>query len=583
MRAELAIATRGTGATPFARERSARRRIDRFELAVLGVFAAVSVWVLALDLWQVVAHGRVWTGTDGFFVIDQLQYLAWIRDASHHVLASNLFVLRPTPSDYFQPAIAISGALSALGVAPWLALLLWKPVAVAGAFFGVRAYARRSLTRRPERRAALALGLFFGSFTVVYGSFGVIGDLFPGFLSWGYPFGLMALAAMAFALLAYDRARSAGTLSFTPALLGALASSLHPWQGEVLILVVLGAELLSWRDWARTRSRLMLPGVTVLATGVPLLYYAILGRFDLSWGLAREAAMHSFPLWSIALALAPLALPAAFAYRHRPLSFLGTLTRAWPIAALVVYAVSASGVSATPLHAFEGITVPLAVLAVEGVGRIDWRLAPGRRQARGSAPGWRRAPIGWAACLRPSRRLVGWLLVAAATIPASAYELGTARDFMAPTPGNANFITGDEGRALAYLSHDHDAGGVLTRFYLGALVPAQTGRRTFVGNCAWSEPRCTPRAKRAQRLFDGSLTPRAARRFVSRSGARFVLADCESGADLTGPLAPLTVSVHRFGCATVYELAATGPSAAPLTESPVHAAVRAPRGQQRRA
>ena len=44
--------------------------------------------------------------------------------------------------------------------------------------------------------AGALLALFFGSFTIVYGSFGVIGDLFPGFLSWGYTFGLIALAAM---------------------------------------------------------------------------------------------------------------------------------------------------------------------------------------------------------------------------------------------------------------------------------------------------------------------------------------------------------------------------------------------------
>ena len=127
------------------------------------------------------------------------------------MLASNLFVLRPTAADYFQPAVVISGALTALGVAPWLALLLWKPVAVIAAFYGVREYAHRSLEGTWPRRAALALGLFFGSFTVIYGSSGVLGDLFPPFLSWGYTFGLLALAAMLFALFSYERARARAT------------------------------------------------------------------------------------------------------------------------------------------------------------------------------------------------------------------------------------------------------------------------------------------------------------------------------------------------------------------------------------
>src|SRR5258706_7785211 len=92
-----------------------RRGLDWFELSVLAAFGLVSVWVLAVDLFQVVAHGRVWTGTDGVYLVDQMQYLAWIQSASHHVLSANLFVLRGTPADYLQPAVAISGALTALG------------------------------------------------------------------------------------------------------------------------------------------------------------------------------------------------------------------------------------------------------------------------------------------------------------------------------------------------------------------------------------------------------------------------------------------------------------------------------------
>ncbi len=254
-----------------------RRRLDRFELAVLAAFACLSMWVLALDLWQVIAHGRVWTGTDGFFIVDQMQYLAWVSSASHGLI-SNMFVLHSTPADYFQPAIAISGLITALGVAPWLSLLLWKPVAVAGTFFAFRAYAHRSLFARSERRAVLVLALFYGSFSIVYGSFSVVGDLFPRFLTWGYPFGLIALAAMVLALLIYERARSAERVAWTPALLGSLASSMHPWQGELLILIVVGAELYGWRERPWTWRRLALGALTVLGTAVPLLYYVILGR-----------------------------------------------------------------------------------------------------------------------------------------------------------------------------------------------------------------------------------------------------------------------------------------------------------------
>src|SRR5437763_4492560 len=202
------------------------------------MFSAVSSWVMTLDLYQVIAHERVWTGTDGLFIADQMQYLAWIRDASHHLLASDLFVINQTPHDYLQPAVGIYGGLTALGVAPWLTLLLWKPVAVVAFFFVAREYVSRVVAGLWARRAALVLALFFGSFTVVYGSFSVLGDLVPGFLSWGYVFGLIALAAMVGALLSYDRARAAGRLAWMPGLLGALAGLLHPWNAELLILVV---------------------------------------------------------------------------------------------------------------------------------------------------------------------------------------------------------------------------------------------------------------------------------------------------------------------------------------------------------
>src|SRR5437868_6610166 len=184
MRLEIELIDGGGGGPapelPPVRIESSRRQLDRFELSVLIAFAAMSVFVLAVDLGRVVFDGAVWTGTDGVYIVDQMQYLAWIKDASHHFLASNLFVLRDTPADYFQPAVVISGGLTALGVAPWLSLLLWKPVAVAAFFFAVRAYARRSLAGVWPRRAVLVLALFFGSFTIVYGDVSVLGDLFPG-------------------------------------------------------------------------------------------------------------------------------------------------------------------------------------------------------------------------------------------------------------------------------------------------------------------------------------------------------------------------------------------------------------------
>ncbi len=509
------------------------RGLDRFDSSVLCLFAVVSLFVLGTDLWQVIVHGRVWTGTDGVYIVDQMQYLAWIKDASKHVLASNLFVLRDTPADYFNPAVVVSGGLTALGMAPWLSLLLWKPVAVVAFFFAVRGFARRLLTGLWPRRAALVLALFFGSFTNVYGSFSVLGDLFPGFLTWGYVFGVMALAAMVWSLVAHHDSRLNNRRLWLAGLLGGLASLLHPWNGELLIGVVVAAEFVMIVSGLYKRVDLKLTIATLGGTGIPLLYYAILGKSDISWKLAQVASKHSFSFWTITIALVPLLVPAAVAYTRRPTTFLAAATRTWPVAAFAIFVLSGTSLGATPLHSFQGITIPLAVLAVEGL-----------------------TIIGWERIQRPV--LAGAVLVALFTIPATYEELHIAQGLAAPTPENANFIRSDERAALNYLARDKDPGSVLTRSYLGAVVPGKTGRHTYIGDCLWSEPQCMSLTYNAQWLFagapSGDPTPETARSFVLSSGVRFLLADCETTTDIPKLLGPVIRSTHSFGCAAVYEV-----------------------------
>ena len=508
--------------------------LDRFELTVLFAFAAISVWVLALDLSQIVEHGRVWTGTDGEFLTDQMQYLGWIQSASRQVLVSDLFVVHSTPADYFQPLIAISGGLTALGVAAWLSLLLWKPVAVIAAFCAVRAYARRSLTGRPAQHAGLLIALFGGGLPA-------IGDLWPAFSSWGYPFALISIATMAGALLSYERAHAAGCGSVLAPALGALTSWLHPWQGEALALIVVGAELVMWSSTGRdpiTRKRIALLATTVTATVLPLLYYVALAHLDRQWRIARVESKHAFALTTIIIALAPFLVAAAFAYRRRPRSFMAAATRVWPLAAIIVFLVSESGLSATPLHAFNGITVPLGVLSVEGVHAVGWRRIPGRF-------------------------VLGPVLVAAATIPTTIDEMRAAADYVRPTPANANFIAPDERTALAFLARDPQPGGVLTRGYLGLITPAETGRHTYLGACQWSEPGCHEREMLVHRVFETiGISPRAVRAGVLGTDTRFVLnSTCKlPGKDLDKTLAVITKSVHHFGCATVYAIRLSGRS-----------------------
>ena len=146
------------------------------------------------------------------------------------------------------------------------------------------------------------------------------------------------------------------------------------------------------------------------------------------------------------------------------------------------------------------------------------------------------------------------MLVALFTIPTTYEELKIAQELAAPTTDNANFIKSDERDAIDYLAHLKEPGSVMTRSYLGAAVPGRTGRRTYVGDCLWSEPNCLGLTYNAQWLFQGQATPAAAQSFVLSSGVRFVLADCQTTADLRKLLGPIIRSAHGFGCAAVYEV-----------------------------
>ena len=98
---------------------------------------------------------------------------------------------------------------------------------------------------------------------------------------------------------------------------------------------------------------------------------------------AGTQATWSWPWWAIALTLAAArACPAALAYRLPADGWQELAVRVWPFAALAVYL---APVGTFPYHAFQGLAIPLAMLAVQGVA-----VASGRARGRRSwSPAWR--------------------------------------------------------------------------------------------------------------------------------------------------------------------------------------------------
>ena len=536
-----------TVSTPVRRRSTVQRVADRLgldpvELGCLLVFAGVSLAVLV----PLLTRGRPLSGSDGLFPADQLQYFAWIRDASEHGLIGNRFDLAPGDRAFFHPGFLLTGvvhAVTGIGI-PWVYLGLWKPVAVGLLFLGALRYVRRLLPAGGQRHAGLILALFAVMPTVAvvaWSGWGgnarqytvdfISGEMWTGQYLWGYLFTGIAVGLMPLVLLAVERWRSGsgGRWTLPMAALGTFfVMFLQPWQGATLCAVALGVE--AWR-WVRGRERPAF-GVLWLAAAalVPTVYYFLLSRYDEAWKLAGESNAAgaqpewSWPWWAIVLTLLPLAAPAALAYRLPAPTWQDVAVRIWPLAALAVYLAPAG---TFPYHSFQGLALPLAVLAVQGVVSL---------RARGLV-------------LRPA-----WVvaLLFVMTVPGFAHKLEVAADNV-HAGADPYFIFPDEHRALDALEDDPRPGGVLAPLYSGFLVPYTTGRETYVGALSWS-PDFRDRRTKADALFEGRLVGERALDFVRSTRARFLYADCRKLADLSGVLRPELERVDRYGCATVYVL-----------------------------
>ena len=317
-----------------------------------------------------------------------------------------------------------------------------------------------------------------------------------------------------------------------------LAAWLHPWQGTMLFGILVLAAL--WHAFAgeataRELTRALWP--TLAAALLPALYYFVLSRADASWSLSAEIyriGLDVVPPWRLLLALGPLALPAVLGYRGRVEGIQDRVLRLWAPVGFALYLLPPTPVR---FHAFNGLTIPLAILAVRGLSPYVARAAGG---ARGT----------------PARRgVVAAAAVAACAlvvVPGAFDRMRSARGAVRLNQQPFHLERGEED-ALRSLERAPGGGGVLASAEFGALIPHATGRETWVGTPSWS-PDFGERSAAVADLFAGRLSAAQARRVVRSSGARFVLQDCRGRADLAGALRPLLVATRRHGCAELYEL-----------------------------
>ena len=516
-------------------------RVTRGELALMaalvawGLFPVVLLLVHAADTHTRLTGADGLIGADGELGGDQLQCLAWIRDASAHGLAADLFRLSDIRSVYLEPLFTISGGLYRLGVPLSVAYLVFKPVAIVVLGAGAIAWARRMFGDQAGARAAtVALSLFLATPAAeLFGwtHTGKGGLAFPLFLLGdelhgadkvsGYVPSAIALGLMPIAVLATERALAAAGPSARRARPIALAAGaaliaawLHPWQGVTLILILAGlAALRRGRGWATL-------AVPAVAAALPLLYYYALSHADPAWSLASTyEATRRAPAITLIVGFGPLALLAAPGLRRPRGEIIEQALLLWIAATFVNYFVNNS----FPPHAYQGLAFPFSVLAVRGFQRL-------------------RAPA-----------VIGWLAVGLLTIPGMVLD---ARKLVRTydSPLVQYYLPHDDVAALSWVTRHAPTGGVLAPIPFASVIPSQTGRAVWVGNGYWSRD-YQQRAKLANRLFKGHMRTSVARSFVAGTGVRILVADCDHRADLTKALGPMLASTHTFGCARVYVLA----------------------------
>ena len=518
--------------------------LDWFDWACLAGTAFVSMIVLG----KLLLLGRGSTGADGVYPVDQLQYLTWVRQASVHGLIGNEFDLAVDTRTFLHPGFLISGL-----VYRWTGLsleasyaVIWKPFSVFVVFAGALLYARRLTHPVWPRRVALALALFavppwsgFMKWTDVVSkptnfAFDFIsGEMWTGQYLQGYAMTAIATFMVPLLLLLLERQRRNG---YGPWLwvcaIGAMVVMwLQPWQGAELLLIVAMVEL--W-CWLRRGERPWLGFVPVFIFGAaPAVYYALLGRYDAAWKLAAASnaadqnPLWDWPLWAVAATLAPLGIPALLALRAKDNDWQGLAARFWPLAIGIVFFLP---VGTFPFHSVQGLSIPLAVLAVQGLTV--------------HRPSWVPAPKAW------------WVLPALflMIVPGTVHKTRNSYDSINREAFPWSLSEG-EARALSFLERDPRPGGVMTDEYSGLLVPPFAGREAYIGPFSWT-PESLKKLVRVTWLFQGVSAAKPSQEYVDETGVRFIFQACKPGKvaprSLVPQIGPRLESVHRFGCSVVY-------------------------------
>jgi hypothetical protein len=291
--------------------------------------------------------------------------------------------------------------------------------------------------------------------------------------AWGYPFSALALALSCFVFVSYFSLREQGR-SFSWALVSLVlvVSWLQPWQGVTVVVavstceVILAARTARRKGESNDRSGLLLAAGVAVAGCLPLVYYALLGHFDPTWRaseLNSRLGENLFSWWLFPLSQAPLLLAAAFGLIGTDFSARRLLPWTWAAAAIgQAIFLSSTGIASAPSHAMRGVSIPLAVLAVNGILAVRSRIVAGA--------------------------LVAVISISGVAGAVSLHRIGirSVLGHSVLSDGAGDFSDRGNEEGLLWLNRSRIPGGVIANNELAPTVPWQTGRQVWFGHGTWS-------------------------------------------------------------------------------------------------
>jgi hypothetical protein len=522
--------------------------------AVVAIGVIALAWAFApfvLVALDAAAHHRVFLGVAGYYPMDGLQYLAWVRDA-HDGLIRNLYGALGK-AVFVHPMYSLTGIVQGLtGVGPVAIMAFWKGVGALVLVGGcVHLVARSISSARPGRRAIALVLALFGGFTPVVALLPWLdrwtvgsdfaraaGDLVPAMALWDYAPLAIALGLMPFVIERLERLICGGgdrRTALSAAGLGLLVAWLHPWQGIALIAV--GAGLVLWRaleprGGARPRSASAVaavvasqarPLVVVIgATAAPVVYYLLLSHVDSGWATSElnSASAAVIPGLVTLTCVVPLALAGVLAARRLGRDHRMRAPLLWLLATLFTILISPSG----QYRALDGLAIPVAILVV--------RAWPERRRKRRGA-------------------LLAAVALTGALAPFAFFAVGAFGHLRSPAVTAYTELNPNDVRAVRQAAADAGRAPVLAPAQLGTAIPAIADAVSWVGHPIWT-PNYGWRKEEAMDLFSGGMSSGQARRFVRSTGAGVLVEPCGSTGNLQAQLAPLGFRPTRIGCAVLY-------------------------------